>query len=116
MTDEDKRLVETASYAAGYCKARWSDDERGLLLVGAQEPWNPLVDDGDALRLAVRLNIDVLQRASGECWAQGPMVRTEIEPHGSDAAAATRRAIVRTAASLADRKPPNVALSRAARR
>ena len=54
----DKELLELAAKAAGY-EARWFGDVfcRDTKL----EPypwrgWNPLTDDGDALRLAVKLD------------------------------------------------------------
>ena len=98
---KDMRLVELAAKAAGYGMARWSDDGRGLLLTGVQEPWNPLEDDGDALRLAVKLRLGL------EWWKTG--VSAESPQHGpsgiqhfdGDPQAATRRAIVRAAAAMA---------------
>lgn len=74
-------------------------------------PWNPLEDDGDALRLAARLKIDVHyewngptmgdiveamspERADGSRWCMD-------ESTAEDVAAATRRAIVRAAAAMA---------------
>lgn len=65
--------------------------------------WNPLEDDGDALRLAVKLGLQV------ECsdYNKGAVVggfdghgRTIFEEIGSDPYAAARRAIVRAAAAL----------------
>ena len=56
---DDRELLELAARAAGYDVARHSDDGASLLLFGVQEPWNPLTDDGDALRLAVKLEIHV---------------------------------------------------------
>ena len=68
----------------------------GFFLVDKQRYWNPLLDDGDALRLAVQrrflVNIDrnVSKVTDG--------ITTEIyEGHAQDARAATRRAIVRAA-------------------
>ena len=63
--------------------------------------WNPLTDDGDALRLAVKLGIRlefadgwVVANAGGVCAPQFS------ERTGSDAGTATRRAIVRAAAEI----------------
>lgn len=65
--------------------------------------WNPLTDDGDALRLAVRLRMDVFFQSDhdgfftsveGRCFA--------YEHHGSDPYAATRLAIVRAAAAIGE--------------
>lgn len=77
---------------------RQVEDGRGIV-TGVE--WSPLKDDGDALRLAVALEIDVLQRRSDpEVWAQAPMRPTICKPIGNDRTAATRRAIVSAAASI----------------
>jgi hypothetical protein len=68
--------------------------------------WNPLEDDGDALRLAVKLGIHISQQLSycatlcphGNNSARGT---TWTEQYNADPAKATRRAIVRAAAALA---------------
>jgi hypothetical protein len=68
--------------------------------------WNPLTDDGDALRLAVKLELRVVtpwhsggyKRARADCiptGSDGPWVE-DADPY-----TATRRAIVRAAAALA---------------
>ena len=65
------------------------------------ERWNPLTDDGDALRLAVKLGIEIYDHRQYsrvgvryndmlECW----------EHIDGDVYAATRRAIVRAAAEI----------------
>jgi hypothetical protein len=97
----DRELLELAAKAAEiqsrwYCGQLVKIDSNGLD-VGA---WNPLDDDGDALRLAVKLGLDV--------WAHGP--RTQVgnpktgfcleQEHYSDPYAATRRAVVRAAAEI----------------
>ena len=114
----DMRLVETAAKAAGYGLARWSDDGRGLLLTGVQEPWNPLEDDGDALRLAVKLGIRVepSPRGCSVMWPAGVGLRVETVLNstiGADSETATRRAIVRAAADCARPKTPNNLAKRA---
>lgn len=69
--------------------------------VGGTEPleWDPINDDGDALRLAVDLRMDVVHFVSS--------VRADVngfedchEHNGDDHYAATRRAIVRAAAEI----------------
>jgi hypothetical protein len=104
----DMRLVEKAAMVAGYGLARWSDDGRGLLLTGVQEPWNPLDDDGDALRLAVQLEIDIRVRSAPlKATASAPGGHW-IEETGVDKREAVRRSIVRAAAALAPHlKTPN---------
>lgn len=58
--------------------------------------WNPLADDGDALRLAVKLELDVMC-ASVQSIEDGVAVAIEA---GTNPCAATRRAIVRAAAEI----------------
>ncbi|MEI2416168.1 hypothetical protein V8Z80_08280 [Orrella sp. JC864] len=102
MGETDKELLELAAKAAGIALAEQPfihSKDPGALTPGGSI-WNPLTDDGDALRLAVKLNLIVCSHRQGESWAQ----RLEInikEAHGDDAVAATRRAIVRAAAATA---------------
>lgn len=51
----NRELLELAAKAAGY-KPQGMEDGK-LYLYGVQYGWNPIEDDGDALRLAVRLNL-----------------------------------------------------------
>ena len=64
--------------------------------------WNPRDDDGDALRLAVKLHMSVLSNETASWVATGlhQIVRAEEHHDGSDPYAATRRAIVRAAAEI----------------
>lgn len=92
----DRELLELAAKAAG---AEWLKGtyENGWWLDDGW--WNPLTDDGDALRLAVKLSIDIfINQISvvaqyGEKW-----IREECS--AKERAAATRRAIVRAAAEI----------------
>jgi hypothetical protein len=61
--------------------------------------WNPLTDDGDALRLAVRLKLEVAIHETESGVINGNLIGG-IEKHGDDPYAATRRAIVRAAAEI----------------
>lgn len=70
--------------------------------------WNPLQDDGDALRLAVRLQL-IVSNPGIDSWAQSysrgdDEWLTTREPHGHDPYASTRRAIVQAAASIQQAK------------
>ena len=97
----DRELLELAAKAAGtiYVDGESWDEEAG---------WNPLTDDGDALRLAVKLRI-MLNREINCGYdiveAIGPE-RDDMTCHCStesiegDPYAATRRAIVRAAAEI----------------
>jgi hypothetical protein len=64
--------------------------------------WNPLTDDGDALRLAVklRLTVNCSYDEVALCGQEFTQKEVFIEYNKEDANAATRRAIVRAAAEL----------------
>ena len=98
--ENDRELLELAAKAAGMRVRQWIGslvrvDNDGLD-AGA---WNPLADDGDALRLAVRLGIQIDPR-DPETRAFGPVGDRIDEYHKPDAFFATRRAIVRAAAEI----------------
>ena len=99
----DRELLENAAKAAGYDSTidMYGFDDFGNPLLDRNEPptiWNPLTDDGDALRLAVKLNLDVhFWPEHPEAWVEA-MAQDELL--GSDPYAATRRAIVRAAAAI----------------
>ena len=104
----DKELMELAAKAAGieynenYGKGFWI----GEFYSGRE--WNPLTDDGDALRLAVALNMGISipvfnkHRADVISFRQ-PLVNAIEE--GNDPYATTRRAIVRAAAEIGKGMP-----------
>ena len=105
----DKELLELAAKAAGI-DGIWSEtwNFKGGMLIDYRGGighwyWNPLTDDGDALRLAVKLKIDVCS----EYWNDDESVQAQndngdicVEQKGLDPYAATRRAIVRAAAQI----------------
>lgn len=67
--------------------------------------WNPLIDDGDALRLAVKLDLHVqcdFKEEDSKVYVYGGWVGNGIEEELGelDKFAATRRAIVRAAAEI----------------
>jgi len=80
--------------------------EDDLLVVndrGGNSVWNPLTDDGDALRLAVKLGICFGPNFDGDkavCF--GPNGNNIVEPMQPDPYAATRRAIVLAAAKMGE--------------
>lgn len=102
----DRELLELAAKAAGIDVAYWVSNPGGEFFVLADDgpEWNPLTDDGDALRLAVRLDFAVcVDRQSGNVRIDGPYpqaIELVNEPIVDDPYAATRRAIVRAAASI----------------
>ena len=92
----DRELLESAARVAGY-----------VLLTNGQAyspdagnfDWNPLTDDGDALRLAVHMFRDI------HFWYFDNSVSVGNERRvvcGSDPCAATRRAIVVAAALVGE--------------
>jgi len=110
----DRELLEAAAKAAGKKVHTRNQADRdacgagdvGLWISEGQTCWNPLTDDGDALRLAVKLNIwPVRQYAQPTIVVQkGAAYFDELasEPIGDDPLAATRRAIVRAAAEIGE--------------
>ncbi len=110
----DRELLEKAARAAGIELAPrgWVDEYGAVIGYEREGPirWNPLTDDGDALRLAVELGLEVDACGDDICCRYSPhkekMVgRREVwinVEEGGDRYAATRRAIVRAAAALGE--------------
>lgn len=98
----DRELLELAARADGYREAGINKAYTDGLLGN----WNPLADDGDALRLAVKLRLTVSwDRFDDEDYA------TATPPHthqgydcmvSQDPYASTRRAITRAAAAIGE--------------
>lgn len=109
----DRELLELAAKAHGriaFDSLRLSslflDQDRDLA------HWNPLTDDGDALRLAVKLNIELhLDLTVGSVVTAftvgnlGYNTHEEVNENGDCPYAATRRAIVRAAAEIGRAMP-----------
>jgi hypothetical protein len=96
MNETDRELLQFAAKAAGldyYARSQ----SGGMLTYNGE--WNPLADDGDALRLAVKLGIGMRHHVN---WSQVFSLQTGVEDfhHDTDPYAATRRAIVRAAAEI----------------
>ena len=122
MTDEE--LLELAAKAAGidlefddsgkpfYAYEDWVTGEYDVFY----SDWNPLTDDGDALRLAVKLKLEIYH-ADDEGWAVYAGYASDVAVgkisymveyyddlnNLGDPYAATRRAIVRAAASTGEK-------------
>ena len=98
----DRELLEMAAKAAGLHVKGWVGDRMVFfnpITGSAEEHWNPLTDDGDALRLAVKLNINITHSAFGvDATMTGSAI--SFEGWGADRLSATRRAIVRAAAAI----------------
>lgn len=111
-TETDRELLELAAKAAGYqvdsraLFRTWREYGKLALLnpSGGHTLFDPLTDDGDALRLAVKLQLRVippedefgLDRASVRINGRSELV----DSYDSDPYAATRRAIVLAAAEI----------------
>ena len=103
----DRELLELAAKAAKMESLCWSKQNHG------GRAWDPLFDDGDALRLAVKLGIDLmfgLQMLDGvSCMtAVFPLAddwEAVSEPTNGNLQAATRYAIVRAAAEIGRAMP-----------
>jgi hypothetical protein len=104
----DRELLELAAKAAGYDFNRvWHDEQSGILvweppIIYESRDWNPLTDDCDALRLAVKLGITMYPAESvGDCatttFPAGEWVTVESS---GDPLADLRRAIVLAAAEI----------------
>lgn len=108
----DRELLELAAKAVAI-ELKWSSVE-GLSPRCADtfDTWNPLTDDGDALRLAVKLKKFPHLLHDGDGVITGYEAKRNsfspiIEQFGDDPDAATRRAIVRAAAEIGRATPQN---------
>jgi len=99
MSEEDtcdKALLELAAKAAGYTlEDHYDDDQYYPWCTETDFFWNPLRDDGDALRLMVELRMDVAFHP--RCVSVGD---ADLEFYDNDPCAATRRGIVKAAAEI----------------
>ena len=109
----DRALLEAAAKAAGMTGMKWTGSGMAKMIdpsrpesTGSIGPtWNPLTDDGDALRLAVKLQIDVKHYGDHVvAWFDGGYIGTGCIPYDDDPCAATRLAITRAAASIGSGK------------
>ena len=109
MTDRtDRELLELAAKAAGHV---FNAELMACTTIGVHGgwwKWNPLSDDGDALRLAVKLHLTVdivpwgVDCAHYTKFTQGGGATDSYQSRGEDHAESTRRAIVRAAAAIAE--------------
>lgn len=94
--------VSTQEAKGGGLFVQWSPNLRGYRL------WDPLADDGDALRLSNACNLAITQITDGRCkpftnvlgYTKDGRLVDIYEDHGEDQDAATRLAIVRAAAEV----------------
>lgn len=118
MTDTmtDRELLELAALAYwgdeidDVCSIEWSEEDQAIGYTHADNQdhngqdrtflWNPLTDDGDAFRLAVKLGVlvDTHGMHARVCFPyEAPLA---YEAMGEDRDSSVRRAIVRAAAAL----------------
>ncbi len=113
----DRKLLELAAKGAGL-SVKWNDQWNCLFrdarpvseFCSEWVPWRPLADDGDALRLAVRLGIGFVpypekMEAFAQRHATGPIWVKVDDALNYDMEAATRRAIVLVAADIGEAMP-----------
>lgn len=110
----DRELLELAAKAVGLSNFEYVEDGEGCYFdCGYDGPmtglsikyeyriWNPLDDDGDSLRLAVKLGLNVIYHETVrivDCNGQFESLDSTL--YNTDPYAATRRAIVRAAAEV----------------
>jgi hypothetical protein len=102
----DREMLELAAKAAGYFVAPHPNRKAipSLHFALGGYNWNPLADDGDALRLAVKLRFKIYHGELGAIVERKRYSREWIGEADDDSCgdryAATRRAIVRAAAEI----------------
>ena len=111
----DKELLELAAKAAGI-EIEWKEWVTGRVAEfqtikytkhhefwSNGKVWNPLTDDGDALRLAVKLKIDVFYGAVSVVAEPTGTPKIGFQENcGEDPYATTRRVIVKAAAAIGE--------------
>jgi len=120
----DRELLEFAAKAAGYLETASIQNGYGFIALAVMDEygdwtgkeWNPLTDDGDALRLVVKLQIDIEWRdgevwayrhasADGECFTAIEAAADHDPEIIGTGDRATRRAITRAAAEIGKAMP-----------
>jgi hypothetical protein len=99
----DHELLELAAKAAGCLCYRRNDQGNFEIKSHPLDPWsswNPLTEDGDALRLAVFLKLDVMGSLSITKFRYVAHGQNTYAAVGEDPYATTRRAIVLAAAAI----------------
>ena len=109
----DRELLGYAAKAAGLQVRGWIGNDciyyDPITNHTGHGDWIPLEDDGDALRLAVKLGINITNSAHSPIGI--PFVYAQklhyppCQEYGDDEYAATRRAIVRAAAAIGKEQP-----------
>jgi hypothetical protein len=106
----DRELLELAAKAAGYTTIQYQNLKDSSLDIrygideaiwNGEDYWNPLENDGTALRLAVKLGlrIEINTQVLGDTLVISEFY-DNVECHNGDPYVATRRAIVKAAAEI----------------
>lgn len=106
----DLELLEAAAKAAGIEVWRGNAWQADMMFrrAGSSDgkvsgvQWNPLADDGDALRLATALKLNISQGDFSVCVDdEGVIEESALVRNDAERPAVVRRAIVRAAAAMA---------------
>jgi hypothetical protein len=101
----DRELLRGAAKAAGELGPDWFDNDDYFESVLSR--WKPLNDDGDALRLAVSLRLEISPWLDWVSISRDglQLVSADVYQGGIDFQAVVRRAIVRAAAAIGEDMP-----------
>lgn len=105
----DKELLRLAARAANI-EIEWDESLNGWAMPNDEDGWfsivvwNPLENSAQAFNLAVKLRLDVLIRGIATLV---PFKDEKLVYHGENPYAATRRAIVQTAADIEEARKAN---------
>lgn len=107
MTKDEK--TELLSFSANALGGKFDEDKSSITFDGVGfNQWNPVDNDGDALRLAVMLELDVQQDPDSVLvwfWIDGVLDSDNVVVEaGYDRFAATRLAITQAAAEIGKSK------------
>ena len=120
ISQNNRRLLELAATAAGWmpnnswawCANAGKNGAFCYRLNGEMIAWNPLDDNADAFRLAVKLRIEIAYNEDRKCvcrfWTNTKGFMAVAEQIGDDPCATTRRVIVRAAAQIAIAKAKDI--------
>lgn len=97
----DRALLELAAKAAGLTLTWSTDPILGTSCSVGHADWNPLTDDGDALRLASTLKLNIMQgEFSVAVGDEDEIDEAAFVPDESQRLFAIRESIVRAAAEI----------------
>lgn len=124
MKKTEREILELAAKAAGMAHMKYAGGSGLVRMLDPIRPettgsigpsWNPLEDDGDALRLAVKLRLTVMVWSDGGCASAAKTTPDGAAPSADggwqaafargDIASATRRSIVHAAVVIGESMP-----------